>query len=139
MATNNTIIGDALKLLGVLAETQSPSADQGAIGLRRLNQMMEQWTENDVTLGWFEQTLTTDDAPIPKWAELGVTSKLAQSLHAIYPSSSLAPWVHDDSQNGYGTIARRCMLERLKPSSLSHLPQGEGSGPRSSRIETDGV
>lgn len=139
MATNNALITDALRLLGVIGETESPSGEQGAHALGRLNRMMEQWTENDISLGWFEQSVTTDDAPIPKWAELGVVSKLAQNLHATYPSASLAPWVHDDSQNGYGTIARRCMLDRMKPASLAHLPQGEGSGPRSARIETDGI
>ena len=135
--TNNTIIGDALKLLGVLGETETPSAEQGSVCLRRLNQMMEQWTENDIELGWFEQSLTTDSAPIPKWAEKGVTSKLAQDLQPLYPSSSLEQWVFDDMKNGYGTIARRAMLDNLKGANLDHMPVGEGSYGNRVNIETE--
>lgn len=137
MSTNIAIITDALRLLGVIAETESPSAEQGAHALGRLNRMLEQWTENDIELGWFEQTATTDDAPLPKWAERGVISKLAQDLQATYPSSSLHPSVHDDGQNGYGTIARRRMLDKLKGANMDHMPVGEGFyGPRVS-IETE--
>lgn len=126
MTTNVTIIGDALRLLGVVAEGQSVSAEQGTNALRALNQLMEAWTESDVEIGYFAQSDTTATCPIPAWAEQGVTSRLAQRLQADYPSSQLAPWVHDNSQNGVGLILRKCLVEKLTPADVSHLPRGSG-------------
>lgn len=136
MTTNVEIITDALRLLGVVAETQTASAEQGDVGLRRLNQMIEAWTEDGIELGWFAQSSTVDTAPLPSWAEKGVTSKLAQDLQAIYPSTGLAPWVFDDSLNGFGTILRKAMIEGMRTQSMASMPLGEGHVARS-RILTD--
>lgn len=136
MTTNIAIITDALRLLGVVAETQTASAEQGDVGLRRLNQMLETWTEEGVELGWFQQSSTVDTAPLPLWAEKGVTSKLAQDLQPLYPASSLAPWVMNDSMNGYGTILRKALVEGMRRQNMSSMPLGEGHSARS-RILTD--
>lgn len=127
MATNIALITDSLRLLGVIAETEAPSAEQGAHALARLNRMLERWTEDGIELGYFAQTLTTADCPIPLWAEEGVISKLAQALKATYPSASLEPSVFDDNENGFGTIRRRALLDKLQPSDMSHMPLGQGS------------
>lgn len=137
MTTNVTILSDALRLLGIVSETQPLSPEQGAVGLRRLNQMLEAWTENGIQLGYYEQTLTTATCPIPKWAEQGVTSKLAQSLQPLYPSSTLENWVWNDDQNGYGMILRKSVVEAMKPADLSHMPQGSGSYGSGYSILTD--
>lgn len=122
MSTNNELITDALRLLGVVAEGQSPSPEQAAHALGRLNRMIESWTEID--LGWFEQTLATADAPLPASTERGVISKLAQDLQATYPSSQSVAWVMDDSKNGYEVILRQAVVEQLKPADMSHLGGG---------------
>ena len=137
MTTNVTIIGDALRLLGVIAESQTVSANQGEHGLRVLNQMLESWTEEGIELGWFEQSATTDDAPLPKWAEMGVTAKLAQALQPTYPAGSLAPHVFDDTKNGYGVILRNAVKEQLQPVDQSHMPMGEAHYGFGWNIETD--
>ena len=134
MTTNVTIIGDALLLLGVIAEGQPVSAEQGPTALRALNQMLERWTEDGIELGYFAQSVATDDCPIPAWAEQGVTSKLAQRLMANYPASQPPSWVLNDSENGYSTLARKCMVEKLKASDMSHMPMGSSAR---SRILTD--
>ena len=129
MTTNVTIIGDALRLIGVIAEGQSVSPEQGTNALRALNQMLERWTEDSIELGYFAQSSTTDTCPIPAWAEQGVTSKLAQRLMADYPASQPPAWVLNDRENGYGTLARKCIVEKLKPADMSHMPLGHyGSG-----------
>ena len=131
MTTNVVILGDALRLLGVIAEGESPSAEQGTNALRALNQMLERWTEDGIELGYFAQSSTTDTCPIPAWAEQGVTSKIAQRLMADYPAAEPPAWVLNDRENGYSTIARRCMLDRMSPARMDHMPAGEGSGYRS--------
>jgi hypothetical protein len=126
MTTNAVLISDTLKLLGVIGISQTASSAQGSHALRVLNQMMETWDEDGIKLGWFEQTTTVDDAPIPKWAEKGVISKLAQALSATYPASSMQPWVYDDTQNGYDTILR--IHVQPEAADMSHMPLGYGSG-----------
>lgn len=126
MTANSTIISDALKLLGVIARGQSLPAEEGADALRALNQMLERWTEDGIELGYFAQTDTTADCPIPQWAEQGVTSKLAQRLTADYPASQPPAWIFNDDENGYGTIRRKAMLEKLEGADMSHMPSGAG-------------
>lgn len=132
--TNISLITASLRLLGVIAETESPSPEQGTTALGFLNRMIEAWTENGTDLGWFEQTSTADDAPLPKWAEKGVIAKLAQELRAVYPSSTLDASIMDDNTNGYEVIARRTLLDQLEPSDMSHMPQGSGSYGRTRDI-----
>lgn len=134
MTTNSTIISDALKLLGVIPRGGSLPPEEGADALRALNQMLERWTEDGIELGYFAQDDTTDACPIPAWAEQGVTSKLAQRLSADYPASQVPAWVMNDQENGYATLARKCMVEKLKPSRMDHLPLGEGNYGSRSRI-----
>lgn len=138
MSTNLDLVTGALRLLGVVGETDTPSAEQGRDSLVVLNNMLELWTEDEIQLGWFEQTSTTADAPLPKWAHMGVKAKLAQALQAVYPASSLAPWVFDDSLNGYGTILRKCIVEQLKPADMSSMPNGSGKFGSGYDITTDG-
>lgn len=138
MATNLAIITDALRLLGVIAENETPSAEQGQHALDRMNRMLESWGEEGVDLGWFEQSSTADTIPAPKWAERGVISKLAQDLQAVYPTNPLQPWVWDDQQNGYGVILKRTVLQQLQGADMSHMPVGSGNYGYGWNIETDG-
>lgn len=126
MATNIDLITAAYRLLGVIGENEAPSAEQGANALGPLNRMIEAWTEDDIELGWYEQTVTTDTAPLPKWAEKGVISMLAQELRMMYPSSSLDPAVMDDSKNGFGMILRKAVIDAMEPADMSHMPAGSG-------------
>jgi hypothetical protein len=85
--TNLELIGDALRALGILDESETPSAEQGLIGLRKLNQVMATWAETDLTFpSWFPQTDLSAAAPIPDWAELAVTSALAIVMATVYPA-----------------------------------------------------
>lgn len=127
MATNIQLITASLRLLGVIPEGIAASAEQGDTALGFLNRMIEGWTENGTDLGWYEQTSTTDDAPLPKWAEKGVIAKLAQELRAVYPSSTLDASILDDNRNGYEIIARRTLLDQLEAADMSHMPVGSGN------------
>jgi len=137
MTTNVAIITDSLRLLGVISETEAPSAEQGEHALGRPSRMLESWSEDGVDLGWFEQTSTTDTITIPKWAERGVVSKLAQDLQATYPSAQLQPWVWDDQQNGYATVLRKTVVAKLSGADMSHMASGSGKFGDGWNIETD--
>lgn len=46
MTTANTLIADALTEIGVLPAGQTASAEDAALGLRRLNQLVERWSNS---------------------------------------------------------------------------------------------
>ena len=68
--SNSQLITEALALIGVLQETETLSAEQGAHGLRKLNALMADWEQDGVDLQYFEQTTLADDTPIPDHAIL---------------------------------------------------------------------
>lgn len=57
--TARTLIGNALKLIGVLASGEAPDADQGADGLQVLNEMLDGWATERLTLPSVTRTLQT--------------------------------------------------------------------------------
>lgn len=125
LTTNLVIIEDALRDINVISEIDSASAEQGATGLRKLNQMMEAWKEQDIDLGWFAQTSTTDTIPIPDWAELGVTEALAIVM-APSQSASVSPKLVAIADVSVGMIRRKSISEKLKNADMSHMAQGSG-------------
>lgn len=126
MTTNVSIIESSLRLIGVVGESQSASAEQGATALLVLNQLMESLVVEDVNLGYFAQTSTTATCPIPAWAERGIISRLAKALLAIYPTAVLSPDLMDDAQNGFAVIQRICFNQKNVALDASHLGLGEG-------------
>lgn len=125
MATNLTIIEDALRDIGVISEIDSASPEQGAFGLRRLNQIMEVWKEQDIDFGWFAQTSTTDTIPVPDWAELGVTEALAIAM-APTMGASVSTELVALASISLGMIKRKSISEKLKNADMSHMSQGSG-------------
>ena len=129
MTTNITIINDALRDINVISEIETASAEQGSFCLRRLNQMMEVWKEQDIDIGWFAQTTTTDTIPIPDWAELGVTSALSIACAPNY-GASISPELAVIADVAVSVIQRKSLAEKQENAEMSQLPQGAGRGVR---------
>jgi hypothetical protein len=128
MSTNLQIISDALLDLGVINESETPSAEQGSHALRVLNQMLEAWEEEGVRLGWCEQTDTSADAPLPPYALRGVTAALALELAPSYGgAASASPALIAKYESGMALINRKAALKNLKPIRAA-ISQGEGGG-----------
>lgn len=125
MTTVLEIIDDALRELNVINEVQTASAEQGAYGLRRLNQMLEGWKEEDIEFGWFKQTDTANTAPVPDWAELGVTYALAVNIASKYGASASIE-LAINTENEVNKILRKSISEKLDNTDMSHLPEGAG-------------
>jgi hypothetical protein len=123
MTTNLVLIEDALRDINVISEIESASAEQGAYGLRKLNQMMEAWKENDIDFGWFAQTSTVDTAPVPDWAEVGVTASLSIVLAPQY-GASISPDLAAVAPVAMNIIKRKSISEKLDNTDMSHMPSG---------------
>ena len=126
MTANLVIINDALRDAGVISEIDSASAEQGSFCLRRLNQMMEVWREDGISIGYFAQSTTTDTIPIPDWAELGVTESLAIAISPNY-GASVSPEQIAIADVSAGMILRKSLAERQKGLDMNHLPAGAGN------------
>lgn len=123
--TNIELISDAYRMLCVIDENEAPSAEQGVLALRKLNQMMELWDEEGAKLQYFEQTDQDADFPCAPYTHAGVTAKLAIVLAAHY-GISVSPELLNQADNGYAVILRKSVYAAMKPVDVSHLPQGEG-------------
>lgn len=130
--TNSELIRDALGLIAVLSEVETPSAEQGAHALRILNQMMEQWEEEGVNLQYHAQTSTADTFPCPPYCEAGVAASLAIRLAPSY-GATVSPELGVQADMTYQTILRKSINKTMEPADLSHLPLGEG------RFATDSI
>jgi hypothetical protein len=136
MTTNLTIIEDSLRDIGVISEIDTASPEQGKFCLRRLNQMMELWKEDDVDIGWFAQTSTTDTIPIPDWAELGVTAALSIAVAPTY-GATVSQELIAIADVAAGMILRKSLAEKLTGLDMSHLPVGAGNYRGHRNIITD--
>ena len=134
--TNLQVINAALRDINVISEVEDASAEQGAHAIRKLNQMMEAWKEEDKDLGWFSQPDTTGDCPIPDWAELGVSSALAIVLAPKY-GASISPELAMIAEGAVNVIARKTISEKLDNQDMSHLPRGSGHFSSGYDITTD--
>lgn len=125
MSTNAQIIGDALSLLKVIAEGETPSAEHSAHGLRKLNQMLATWEVDGIALGYHAQTDATATCPIPDWAEKGVYGSLAIEVAADY-GAQLSAEAMKTADDGYTLILRRIISLGMQGSDMSHLGAGGG-------------
>ena len=124
--TNLEIINAALRLLGVIAETETPSAEQGATGLSVMNDMLEDWSGRGIDVGQWPQTALDAEFPGPTTVEGVCKANLAVWL-APYYAAPLRPEVAGLAGAGYSRLLREAMLAQLQPATMTHLHQGEGS------------
>ena len=136
MITNMQVINDALREINVISEIADASAEQGKYALRKLNQMMEVWRESDVDVGYFAQSDTTENCPIPDWAELGVTLTLAIVCSPKY-GATISRELAAAQSVAESMIKRKSISEKLDNADMSHLPRGSGHYREFNDITTD--
>lgn len=129
MTTNVALIEGALRDIGVIAETEPASAEQGATGIERLNQLMLSLAVETIQLGYYAQLVAdlTNACPIPAWAERGVRSLLARDLLLVYPSDTPLPILFDDDLNGVAILRRVGVQQQLRPLDYKLLGAGMGN------------
>jgi hypothetical protein len=118
--TNQDIIRDALGLLGVLAETESVSADQAAHGLRVLNDLMDEWEADNIEIGYYAQTEPNVEFPAMARTALAVKYALAVALAPHYGRSAPAE-VAVLAQRYYARLMRDAV--EIPVASTAHLPR----------------
>lgn len=80
MAANIDIIREALTLANIINEREVPTDRQGEYGLTLLNDMMSDWQEDGIELGYFPQTLVDATFPVEDKHFRGVKYNLARAV-----------------------------------------------------------
>jgi hypothetical protein len=124
--SNSQLISDSLGLLGVLQETEVMTAEHG---LRTLNDLMADWEQDGIDLQYFEQSSLPEDAPIPNHAVMAVKYYLAMALAPFY-AKPVPPEFLSIGAEKYARLRRDAVKQYVRPTDLSHLPDGSGWGAR---------
>ena len=123
--TNLELITDALREINVINEVQSASAEQGTQCLKKLNQLMEIWKEDSLNIGWFKQTDTSADAPVPDYAETAVMLALGVRAAPQYGASISVEYAAALTM-ALKVLRRKLIVEGLDNTDMTHLPEGTG-------------
>lgn len=121
------LIRDALGLLGVLRETQTPTAEQGAHGLRVLNEMMADWEIDEVDVGFVPATSLADTLTVDDGVVTCVKHGLAHAL-APYYGRQTPPVVLERFITTYNRLVRNAIISQNEEVSLAHIPLGVNGG-----------
>lgn len=124
MSTNLTFINDALSLIGVIPEGIDATPEQGALALRTVNEMVEEWTDDGVVVGWSPQTDLNDVLTVKGNELTAIKHHLAIRLCPHFgrePSPTLVAL----AVTAYNKLQRDQMVSELEPVEAS-MPLGEG-------------
>lgn len=135
MATVLEIVTDSLRQIGVIGQTKTPSAEQGADAVAKLNDLMQSLQEDEIDLGWGVKASTASTYVLPLGLVEGIKAMLAMKLAGTYGveppavTSALAA-------AAYRRMLGQAIHAAMNTKRMTVLPQG--SGQRGvSRIETD--
>lgn len=120
-------ITSALRMAGVLMETESATAEQGASGLEILNDMMAEWQQNGILLGYVPTDDTTADLNLHASVRSPVKANLAVRLAAIYPTVAVSGVVGKLAMDGYSDLLMQAAIDASETADMRHLPAAAGN------------
>ena len=121
MATNLDVITDALRKANIINVRETPSDIQGANGLTLLNDMMADWQEDGIELGFFPQTSLSATIPVENKHLRGIKANLARAEaadHGIELSSEAVRI----AELTYDRLAKS--TTETFSTDFSHIPRG---------------
>lgn len=104
------VIADALLDLNVIRTGQTPSADQQALGIRKLNEMMALWEAEGRRLGYVPVGTVTTVLTVPDAAIVGIRTNLAIFMAPSF-GASVSPELIALADMGLSTIQKICAQE----------------------------
>lgn len=120
------IVTGSLRMIGVIGETQTPSAEQGQASVDRLNDLMHQWAEKGVELGWNTKSTTADTVVLPLGFVGGIKAQLAELLANDY-GVDLPPVVARDAEDSRTMLNRQALQMSFGRPNLYSMPMGESN------------
>jgi len=116
---------DALRQIGIISESETPSAEQGQAAVTRLNDLFAEWAEKGVDLGWNPKDTTGDSVALPLGHAKGVKAQLAELLAGDYGVDAPAT-VLRDAQDSKNMMQRQALQASFARPNLRAMPLGNG-------------
>lgn len=101
------LITDALRLINVIMESETPSAEQQASGIRTLNEMLSTWAADGLRLSYIPVGTVTNTLTVPDGAVKGIKFCLAIDLAATY-GATVSAEVAKGATDGMAVIQKIC-------------------------------
>lgn len=117
-------VSDALKILGVIGETDTPSAEQGADAVIALNDMMMYYRELGFDCGFNPQANTSDSFTPPPGEREAIKYLLASRLVNQYPSNPMPQMSAMIAAEADARWRRKAILLQIEP----NKPRLPGTG-----------
>lgn len=114
---------DSLRAIGIIGETQDPSAEQGQSAVDRLNDLMFLWAEKGADLGWNTKATTADTVVLQLGYIHGIKAQLAELLASDYGVEP-PPVVLRDADDSRTMLERRVVQAALARPNLRAMPLG---------------
>lgn len=124
---NSEVIYDALSWLGVVSETEALTAEQAALGLRRMNDLLAEWSAVGIDIGHWPQTDPSADFPAGPTVAHAMKSNLAVVLAPDFTRPVPAAVILMAGVS-YQRMLRDAVSAQMEPADLSHLPRAENGG-----------
>ncbi len=121
------IITESLRDIGVISEVATPSAEQGAIAVTKLNELMASLEEDGIDFGWPQIASTTDTVVIPLAHRATIKALLAIRLAPMYAGSSVPAVVASIADSGYTRLLGQAVSAQIERSQSDTLPLGQNS------------
>lgn len=118
-------VSDALKILGVIGEAETPSAEQGADAVVALNDMMMFYLEIGFDCGFNPQSGTTDSFTPPPGEREAIKYLLASRLVNQYPSNPMPQMAAVLAAEANDRWRRKGMLNQVQ-TNTPRLPRNTG-------------
>lgn len=116
---------DALRDLGVISEIDTPSAEQGQIFVRKLNELMATLAEDGIDLGYAPVSTTTDTVVLPLGHVSTIKALCAIRCAPMYAGSVVPPLIAALAESGYNRLLGQAVSMQIERAQSSTLPFGE--------------
>ena len=122
------LITDAYRMAGIIAESDTPSAEQGAMAVTRLNDLIAELESDGIDLGWNPKSSTTDTASFPEGYVGGIKAMLAVLLFVQYMGPAVPPVLAATADSAYERMLRQATILQNTEVSMRGMSLGASSG-----------
>jgi hypothetical protein len=125
--TNRELLTAAFRMLTVLDSDETLNAEDGALGLGELNNLMTDLASEGIDLGFPPQDNLSDDFPLDEQTAGQVKPILAMYLFTFYPSAKFPPTLPARAERAHERLLLDSVLGSIEEADMSNLPRGSGS------------
>ena len=121
------LVTDALRRATIIGQTASPSAEQGADAVTKLNDVMASLAGDGIDLGYNPKATTAETMVLPLEHVLTIKSLLVMAVCGGY---GVDPPASDVSiaQAGYQRLLRQAIYANARETRTDNAPRGDAQG-----------